>query len=298
MNAGSPLRLWLFLFLVHGFAGCGAEPGASRADLADRGLEDAASRADAQPDARIARDARIAMDARIAVDARAEPDARVAPDAGSVDAAADAQLGVDAGTPLRYLALGDSYTIGESVDPQLRFPEALVARLGTEGLALTRPQIIARTGWSTAQLAAAIASADPQGPYALVTLLIGVNDQFRGGSAEAFAPELRAMLGTAIDLAGGVCGVVVVTIPDYGQTPFGSSDSARIGAAIDAFNGVVAAESERVGAAWVNITDISRRGLAEPELVARDGLHPSAAQYAEWVGRLAPVARVAAGCAR
>lgn len=282
--AGPMRTLLAFVLCFQALAGCGAEPGAGRADQGDRGLDDAAHRADAQ------------ADAQAPVDGGRVDAGRV--DAGRVEAGPTDLAPADAGGPLRYLALGDSYTIGESVDPQLRFPEALVARLGDEGLPLAAPEIIARTGWSTAQLAAAIAAADPQGPYPLVTLLVGVNDQFRGGTAAAFEPELRAMLGTAVSLAGGVCGVVVVTIPDYGQTPFGAGDAARIAAGIDAFNGVVRAEAQRAGVALVDITDISRRGLAEPALVARDGLHPSAAQYAEWVGRLAPVARIAATCRR
>lgn len=290
-------RLGLFALFIQLLAGCGAEPGTGRADHGARGLDDATSRGDARIDGQV-EDLGAGRTDGAAADAVADAASGTAGDAAT-DADTDAQVGApDAGAPRRYLALGDSYTIGESVGAPGRFPETLVARLAEQGFALAAPEIIARTGWTTAQLAAAIEAGDPQGPYPLVTLLVGVNDQFRGGTAEAFEPALQSMLATAIDLAGAPCGVVVLTIPDYGQTPFGSGDAERIGAGIDAFNGVVRSASAQAGVVVVDITDISRRGLAEPALVARDGLHPSAAQYAEWVTRLAPAARVAATCAR
>lgn len=190
--------------------------------------------------------------------------------------------------PTGFLALGDSYTIGESVRPAERWPVLLQARLAEAGLALDAPRIIARTGWSTPQLSAAITAAQPEGPFGLVTLLIGVNDQFRGGQPEPYRADFRAVLERAVALAGDACRVAVVSIPDYGHTPFGSRQRAEIGAAIDAFNAVNRAEAQARGVAWFEITDLSRRGLAEPALVAFDGLHPSGAQYARWAERIAP----------
>ena len=198
----------------------------------------------------------------------------------------------DAGPePARYLALGDSYTIGESVAEAERWPVQLAARLGTAA-----PQIIARTGWTVAELDRGIDRVAPEGPYGLVTLLIGVNDQFRGGDAQGYRPALRAMLQRAVGLAGGApCRVVALSIPDYGNTPFGRPRGASIGAAIDAFNTVGAEEAEAAGVAWVSVTEISRG--PDPGLVARDGLHPSGAQYTRWAEAAVAPARAALACA-
>lgn len=189
----------------------------------------------------------------------------------------------------RYLALGDSYTIGQSVDPTLRWSTWLAHALPTAD-----PTIIARTGWTVANLDAAMDRAELDGPYALVTLLIGVNDQFQGGTPEAYRPAFRAILRRAIGLAGGPCRVVVLSIPDYGNTPFGHGRAEMIGAAIDAFNSVNREESASAGVAYVSVTEISR----EPDaaLVAADGLHPSGAQYLRWADVALPAARAALAC--
>jgi lysophospholipase L1-like esterase len=189
----------------------------------------------------------------------------------------------------RYLALGDSYTIGESVDPAQRWPVQLA-----QALDLPPPTIIARTGWSVAQLDAAMDRVLLLDDYDLVTLLIGVNDQFRGGTIEAYRPAFRGMLARAIGLAGDPCRVVVLSIPDYGNTPFGQPRAEAIGAAIDAFNQVNREETERAGAEYVDITAISRE--ADPALVAADGLHPSGAQYRRWMLEALPTAWAATRC--
>lgn len=196
---------------------------------------------------------------------------------------------------LRYLALGDSYTIGESVPAAQRWPVVLAERLRADGLSIAAPQIIARTGWTTDELDAAITAANPQGPYALVTLLIGVNNQYRGRSVDEYRTQFRALLGRSVGFAGGNAGrVVVVSFPDWGVTPFGAQDArgpAQIGREVDAFNAVAKAEAEAAGAAFVDITAISRtvwRGE-----VASDGLHPSGAQYARWAEAVRPAARAA-----
>jgi undecaprenyl-diphosphatase len=186
----------------------------------------------------------------------------------------------------RYLALGDSYTIGESVDASQRFPVQLAKQLK-----LGEPQIIAKTGWTTDELDAAITAANPQGPYERVTLLIGVNNQYRGRSAEEYRTQFVALLKRAIGFAGGNAKhVVVVSIPDWGVTPFAEGrDRTKISREIDHFNAIAREEAARAKAKWVNITEISRR--SDPSLVAGDGLHPSGKQYAEWVKVIAPEVR-------
>ena len=185
----------------------------------------------------------------------------------------------------RYLALGDSYTIGESVPAPERFPMQLARSLG-----IPEPLIIAKTGWTTDELNAAIDAADPQGPFDLVTLLIGVNNQYRGRSAEEYRAQFAALLDRAIGFAGGdATKVIVVSIPDWGVTPFAEGrDRAKIAREIDQFNAINREEAARVGAKWVDITPISRG--SDAALVASDGLHPSGRQYAEWVTAIAPLA--------
>jgi len=182
-----------------------------------------------------------------------------------------------------YLALGDSYTIGEAVPPEERFPVQLARRLH-----LGDPEIIARTGWTVGELNAGIDAAPPRGPYVLVTLLIGVNDQFRGGTAEAYRPHFAAMLARAIAFAGGDAKrVVCISIPDWGATPFAEGeDRAAIGAAIDRFNAVNRGETARAGARYADITDLSRLARDDRSLIAADGLHPSGRMYAQWIGRI------------
>jgi lysophospholipase L1-like esterase len=195
--------------------------------------------------------------------------------------------GTSARLPIRFLALGDSYTIGESVAPSDRWPNRLA-----RALRIPEPQIIAKTGWTTDELSAAIDAADPKGPFDLVTLLIGVNNQYRGRSADEYRQQFAALLERAIGFAGGSAQrVVVVSIPDWGVTPYAAGrDRARIASEIDRFNAIGREETARAGARWVDITPISLRAAAEPTLIAPDGLHPSAAMYAEWVKLIEPVA--------
>ena len=194
---------------------------------------------------------------------------------------------------LRFLALGDSYTIGEAVPPEARWPVLLADALRARGFPFAAPTIIAQTGWTTDELSAAIDRADPQGPYDLVTLLIGVNNQYRGGSVEEYRTEFRALLHRAIGFAGGTAGrVVVVSIPDWSVTPFAADDlrsRAQIGAEIGAFNAVASEEAQRASVPFVDITPYSRTAEAAPSLVAGDGLHPSGAMYAGWAERVLPV---------
>ena len=196
---------------------------------------------------------------------------------------------------LRFLALGDSYTIGEGVAPDERWPLQLVARLRAEGIGIGEPRIVATTGWTTDELSAAMETADFTPPYALVTLLIGVNNQYRGRGVDEYRAQFRDLLQRAIQLAGGIAAhVIVASIPDWGVTPFAARegrDAAAVAREIDAFNAIASAEAAGAGAARIDITAISRAPESRQELVG-DGLHPSGAQYARWVEAVLPVARV------
>jgi lysophospholipase L1-like esterase len=192
----------------------------------------------------------------------------------------------------RVLALGDSYTIGESVAPAKGWPQQLADSLLGDSVRVEGPTIVARTGWTTTQLFAAIADLD--GAFHLVTLQIGVNNQFGGAAFDVFEREFPALVDRAIALARGTpARVVVLSIPDYSVTPYGQGidTEGTIAAEIDAYNAYARAIAADRGVAFVDVTDISRRALDEPELVARDGLHPSPEMYALWVERLRPVAR-------
>ncbi len=186
---------------------------------------------------------------------------------------------------LRFLALGDSYTIGESVPAEQRWPVQLAARLRAAGLPVEEPVIVARTGWTTTELQAGMAQAGLQGSYDLVSLLIGVNNQYRGYPIAAYRQEFRQLLAQAIDLAGGdPRRVIVLSIPDWGVTPFAQGrDAESIATEIDAFNAINREETLDAGAAYVDVTPVSRQAVSQPSLIAGDGLHPSGEMYAAWV---------------
>ncbi|WP_460609114.1 SGNH/GDSL hydrolase family protein [Hymenobacter terrigena] len=192
-----------------------------------------------------------------------------------------------------FLALGDSYTIGEGETEAGRWPVQLAALARQQGLALQAPTLIARTGWTTAELQAAIADAHPASTYGLVSLLIGVNNQYRGQGAARYRPEFRALLHQAIGFAGGRAGrVVVLSIPDWGQSPFGQQqgrDVAAIGLEIDQFNAVAQDECRQAGVAYVDITPLTRAAATDRSQFTRDGLHYSQSQMRQWAERVLPV---------
>lgn len=190
----------------------------------------------------------------------------------------------------KFLALGDSYTIGESVPEAERWPEQLASTLRAKGKKIEKPKIIAVTGWRTDQLKKAIGDAKLKNEYGLVSLLIGVNNQYQKKSAESYRPEFQELLDMAVTLAGGKKeNVFVVSIPDYGFTPFGKPNQSTISSAIDEFNAVNRSITEKKGIKYINITDLTREGLDKPEYVAGDGLHPSGKMYSRWVvERIAP----------
>ena len=190
---------------------------------------------------------------------------------------------------IRYLALGDSYTIGESVAENKRWPNQLAAMLSEQGIQ-TDVTIIARTGWTVDELWEGVQANPPDGTYDLVTLLIGVNDQYRGYPLDGYREDFRFMLGKAIEYAGGdPQRVVVLSIPDWGFTPFAATqDTEVIGLQIDEFNTVNLEETKSAGAHYVDVTIISRMAMDDFELIASDRLHPSGKMYSMWAKKVFP----------
>jgi lysophospholipase L1-like esterase len=190
---------------------------------------------------------------------------------------------------MQYLALGDSYTIGESVDLAQSFPYQLKALLNQQGFNIADPEIIAVTGWTTGNLINSITQANLTQKYDFVTLLIGVNNQYQGKSEDEYRTQFVQLLNTALTFVNGHKDrVFVLSIPDYSATPFATnSDKAKIATEIDQFNSINLDESTKAGVNYLNITDISREATTNPALVAEDGLHPSAQMYRLWVARLA-----------
>jgi len=191
----------------------------------------------------------------------------------------------------QYLALGDSYTIGQSVSSLESFPYQLKAQLNQRGYKVTDPAIIAVTGWTTANLINAIQQANLTQKYDFVTLLIGVNNQYQGMSQADYRTQFIQLLNTAIGFANGnKLHVFVISIPDYSVTPFASgSNKAQIAAEIDQFNNINRDESTKAGVNYLYITDISRMAATDPTLIATDGLHPSGKMYQLWVNQLSPM---------
>ncbi|MDN3587393.1 SGNH/GDSL hydrolase family protein [Pedobacter aquatilis] len=191
-----------------------------------------------------------------------------------------------------YLALGDSYTIGEAVSQNESFPFQLKNLLAKNAINLETPKIIARTGWTTDELQGAIVQAKVTQKFDFVTLLIGVNNQYRGYSLETYKKEFRELLETAIGFAGGKkARVFVVSIPDWGVTPFAKSgfkSAEAIAKEIDAFNTAAEKITNDAGVSFTNITLGSRMAANDATLIANDGLHPSGKMYENWASALQP----------
>lgn len=184
-----------------------------------------------------------------------------------------------------YLAIGDSYTIGESVEEHERWPVQLVKLLNAQGIAIANPKIIAKTGWTTDDLQNGIANDDELLPsYDLVSLLIGVNNQYQGKPIDQYKKEFEELIETAIQFANNdPKQVFVVSIPDYGKTPFGAKKESKIAKELNEYNRIAKHISLSYGIPFFNITPISREAKERPELVAKDKLHPSGQMYTEWV---------------
>lgn len=193
----------------------------------------------------------------------------------------------------KLLSLGDSYTIGASVCETCRFPEqlkdSLITKFGTsDEFSL---QIVATTGWTTSNLLSALNSNTPSNDHDLVTLLIGVNNQFQGKPFELYETEFVILVNKAINFAKGDKNrVIVVSIPDYGYTPFGRNNQATITAQLANYNAYAQNYCEANNISYVYITDITQQGLENPDLIASDGLHPSKLAYSKFVERILPVA--------
>jgi lysophospholipase L1-like esterase len=186
-----------------------------------------------------------------------------------------------------YLALGDSYTIGEGVDPEYRYPNQLAALLNQTGILVEEPKIIAKTGWTTDELEAGIAVSGIQGKqYDLVTVLIGVNNQYRGRALEEYRKQLGILLESAIAFAGGNKEkVLVLSIPDWGVTPFALNrgvDQAKVAGEIDAFNAVKEETALSLDLKFIDITTHYRKSGNGDQMVVADRLHPSKEVYAYW----------------
>lgn len=198
-------------------------------------------------------------------------------------------------TPIKeisYLALGDSYTIGQSVCETCRFPEQLKKSLGN----VTSLKIIAQTGWTTTNLISAINTQNPTPNYDLVTLLIGVNNQYQNLPFQLYQNEFPQLVNKAIALGkGDKTNIIVVSIPDYAYTPYGKQygNQSKISTEIDSYNAYAQKYCIENNIEFINITDITQQGLQNPNLVATDGLHPSELAYTQFVERILPKAIIA-----
>ncbi|WP_224995016.1 SGNH/GDSL hydrolase family protein [Cesiribacter sp. SM1] len=191
---------------------------------------------------------------------------------------------------LQYLAFGDSYTIGEAVPEKQRWPVQLVEKLRSQGTDVEYPKIIATTGWTSGELLAAIEKENPASSYHLVSLLIGVNNQYRGYDLDLFREEFTSLVQKAIFYARKRTeGVFVLSIPDYGVTPFAAEKNPPlIAKEIEEYNKLSQHICQRLDVAWYNITDISKGAGSDHNLLAEDGLHPSGSMYAAWVEQIYP----------
>jgi len=195
---------------------------------------------------------------------------------------------------IKIISLGDSYTIGQSVCESCRFPEQLKDSLQLRYTALDsfNLQIIAQTGWTTTNLKNEISSAEPQTDFDLVTLLIGVNNQYQNKAFSLYETEFVELVNMAISLVGGEASkLIVVSIPDYAYTPFGQSSNAlNISAQLELYNNYAQSYCAENNLKYVYITDITQEGLINPALVASDNLHPSTLAYTKFVERILPLA--------
>jgi len=192
---------------------------------------------------------------------------------------------------LSYLALGDSYTIGEGADEPERWPVQLAKTLRDRGTDLAEPRIIAKTGWTTEELLTAIDDSGVAGTWDLVTLLAGVNDQYRGYGASRYRGDFAELLARAQGFAKLPNRLIVLSIPDWGVTPFAEGrDRGAIGVEIDNFNHIAADLAAGAGAAFVDVTPLTKLAATDGTLLVSDGLHPSGIMYRMWVERVLPVA--------
>jgi len=191
-----------------------------------------------------------------------------------------------------YLALGDSYTFGQSVEIADRFPEQTIQLLKNQNILFSEPEIIAQTGWTTQNLLDKIAVSPPlKSSYDIVTLLIGVNNQYQHRTQQEYADQFLILLNLSIKYAGNNASkVIVLSIPDYSVTPFANnSNKAEIAEQIDSFNSINKSISTQAGVHYLDVTEFTRLAAINPALIAADGLHPSALAYQVWANSLVPI---------
>ncbi len=188
-----------------------------------------------------------------------------------------------------WLALGDSYTIGQSVNADERFPAQTISLLNNS-FQFQQPKYIATTGWTTQDLLDAIAQQNLQTSFEVVSLLIGVNDQYQNRDTTGYREKFTLCLQKAIALTGNnINHVFVVSIPDYSVTPFAANDdTALIRKQIDAFNAINKEVTLSYKISYTDITPLTREAKTDSTLIANDGLHPSGKEYANWAALLAP----------
>lgn len=193
--------------------------------------------------------------------------------------------------PTSYLAIGDSYTIGESVPVSENFPNQTAGLLKKAGIKITEPTIIAKTGWTTDELQEQLSRTRLAVPFDFVTLLIGVNNQYRGRSGDEYAKQFEELLQQAIGYAGGKTNhVIVLSIPDWGVTTFAEGrDRNQIAKEIDLYNSINERISKQYKVHYINITPFTREAATDKTLIAKDGLHPSAKDYTRWAEKVKEV---------
>ena len=192
------------------------------------------------------------------------------------------------------LHLGDSYTIGEYVPRDQNWPSQLSRQLSRKWGLVTQPTIIAQTGWTTQDLLDELNEANINRVFDLVSLMIGVNNQYQGLSLHDYKRDLKLLLDKSITYAGGEPShVMVLSIPDWGITPYANDhDPSHIRSMIDAFNNIIQNMTGDFGGCWIDITGSSRNATSNPEMIAEDQLHPSSKLYTAWLERILPAARI------
>ena len=190
-------------------------------------------------------------------------------------------------TNFSYLALGDSYTTGEGIDEENRYPNILVQELGRQGVNFKKPRIIAKSGWTTDELNDSLNISVFNTKYDYVSLLIGVNNQYRGLSSYSFEKEFTKLLIRSINYSENKNNVFVLSIPDWGVTPFADKrNKIAISDSIDVFNQLIKKVCFQNNIKFFDITDISREAKLNSDLIAGDSLHPSGIMYKKWIDKI------------
>ena len=199
----------------------------------------------------------------------------------------DDNLNTPIENPYSFIALGDSYTIGEGVNEDERWPNQFVDVAYENGVDFDQPMIIAETGWKTYDLLNAINQTNFSKKYDYISLLIGVNNQFNSRPIDEFEEDLNKLMDEMKRIKKNDGSIIIISIPDWGYTPFGeSSDMSDISEQINLFNSSLRKFASTNDLKYVDVTEISRRGINEPDLITNDNLHPSGTMYLEWAKKI------------